>query len=97
MNATGWGEWKKRRKGALKQIQVDPEIRLLKLASRAESMRKLRAHRRRMHDIWLVYKSDMYPRHFRRTIRTDAIRELDHPRNFYPIWKLLRASGISRP
>lgn len=52
-------------KATPKQQQIDPEIRRAKLNQQVELMRKLRADRKRLLDIWSVYRSEMYPRHFR--------------------------------
>ena len=78
MDQTTWGEWKKSLKLPAPRRQIDFRSHRIRLANQAESMRNLREHRKRSLDIWGVYKSDMYPRHFRRAI--------EYSRNQRPAW-----------
>jgi hypothetical protein len=68
MDQTTWGEWNKSQKPSIPRRQIDPLARSIRLANQAESMRKLREHRRKSSDLWAVYWSEVRPRHFRNSI-----------------------------
>jgi hypothetical protein len=86
MDETRWREGLR----ATRASQPDTPERRAKRAQQIANMRQLRAHRKRMLDIGQVYRSDMYPRHFRRAVRpTEQRRSWMQAGDFYPIGELM--------
>jgi hypothetical protein len=69
MDETRWREGLR----ATRASQPDTPERRAKQAQQIANMRQLRAYRKRMLDIGQVYRSDMYPRHFRRAAALLAV------------------------
>jgi hypothetical protein len=69
MDETRWREGLR----ATRASQPDTPERRAKRVQQIANMRQLRAHRKRMLDIGQVYRSDMYPRHFRRAAALLAV------------------------